>query len=107
MGRRLSQAEAGRGSVVRAARLPRFPAADGTRLGAEALGMQSRKVLNVGGGNKAIELPRQYVGFQHVLLDIDSRGSPDIVGDARQLAALDGSQFDAVYCSHNLEHYYR
>jgi SAM-dependent methyltransferase len=69
--------------------------------------MESKRVLNVGGNNKAIELPRQYAGFQHVLLDIDPRGSPDIVGDARQLAAFEGSQVDAVYCSHNLEHYYR
>jgi SAM-dependent methyltransferase len=66
-----------------------------------------KKVLNVGGGNKAIGLPRQYAGFQHVLLDIDPRGVPDIVGDARDLVAREGGDFDAIYCSHNLEHYYR
>ena len=27
--------------------------------------------------------------------------------DARQLSGLPAAQFDAVYCSHNLEHYYR
>ena len=26
--------------------------------------------------------------------------------DARQLATLDAKQYDAIYCSHNLEHYY-
>jgi ubiquinone/menaquinone biosynthesis C-methylase UbiE len=31
---------------------------------------------------------------------------PDIVCDARKLTTLDSQQFDAVYCSHNLEHYY-
>jgi len=41
------------------------------------------------------------------LLDIDPKGSPDIVCDARKLMTLEGGQFDAVYCSHNLEHYYR
>lgn len=66
-----------------------------------------KKVLNVGGNSKKIPLPPQYEGFEHVLLDIDPRGAPDIVCDARELASLDADQFDAVYCSHNLEHYYR
>lgn len=66
-----------------------------------------KKVLNVGGNSKAIPLPAQYADFEHLLLDIDPKGSPDIVCDARMLTTLEGSQFDAVYCSHNLEHYYR
>jgi SAM-dependent methyltransferase len=66
-----------------------------------------KKVLNVGGSTKAIALPPQYAEFEHVLLDIDPKGSPDIVCDARNLTTLDAGQFDAVYCSHNLEHYYR
>lgn len=66
-----------------------------------------QKVLNVGGNNKAIPLPPQYTEFEHLLLDIDPKGSPDIVCDARKLATLEAGQFDAVYCSHNLEHYYR
>ncbi|MHB1140920.1 MAG: class I SAM-dependent methyltransferase [Sulfuricaulis sp.] len=41
------------------------------------------------------------------MLDIDPKGSPDIVCDARELTTLEGGQFDAIYCSHNLEHYYR
>jgi ubiquinone/menaquinone biosynthesis C-methylase UbiE len=66
-----------------------------------------KKVLNVGGNSKAIPLPPQYADFEHVLLDIDPTGKPDIVCDARQLTTLEAGQFDAVYCSHNLEHYYR
>ena len=66
-----------------------------------------KRVLNVGGNNKAIPLPPQYAGFEHLLLDVDPKGSPDIVCDARELATLEAGQFDAVYCSHNLEHYYR
>lgn len=66
-----------------------------------------KRVLNVGGNNKSIQLPSQYDGFESILLDIDPRGAPDIVCDARKLTTLDASQFDAVYCSHNLEHYYR
>ena len=66
-----------------------------------------KKVLNVGGNSKAIPLPPQYSEFEHLLLDIDPKGSPDIVCDARNLTTLESGQFDAVYCSHNLEHYYR
>ena len=66
-----------------------------------------KRLLNVGGNSKAIPLPSQYAGFEHLLLDIDPRVSPDILCDARELTTLAGSQFDAVYCSHNLEHYYR
>jgi ubiquinone/menaquinone biosynthesis C-methylase UbiE len=66
-----------------------------------------KKVLNVGGNSKEIPLPPQYIEFEHLLLDIDPRGSPDIVCDARKLSTIDAGQFDAVYCSHNLEHYYR
>ncbi len=65
-----------------------------------------KKVLNVGGNNKAIPLPPHFQGWEHLLLDIDPRGNPDIVCDARTLTTLPPGQFDAVYCSHNLEHYY-
>lgn len=66
-----------------------------------------KRVLNVGGNNKSIQLPPQYDTFENILLDIDPRGAPDIVCDARKLTSLDAGRFDAVYCSHNLEHYYR
>ena len=66
-----------------------------------------RKVLNVGGNSKETPLPPEYLGWEHVLLDIDPRGNPDIVCDARELSNLPGSTYDSVYCSHNLEHYYR
>lgn len=66
-----------------------------------------KKVLNVGGNSKKILLPPEYAGWEHVLLDIDPAGNPDIVCDARELSSLPGSIYDSVYCSHNLEHYYR
>jgi hypothetical protein len=67
----------------------------------------ARRVLNVGGGSKSIPIPPHYAGWEHVLLDIDARAGPDIVCDARKLESLQPHQFDAVYCSHNLEHYHR
>jgi SAM-dependent methyltransferase len=65
-----------------------------------------QRVLNVGGNSKSIEIPAHYRGWQHDLLDIDPAGNPDIVADARELDRLPGGTYDAVYCSHNLEHYY-
>jgi SAM-dependent methyltransferase len=64
-------------------------------------------VLNVGGSSKKIPIPDHYVGWNHLLLDIDPRRGPDVVCDARALGTLEPARFDAVYCSHNLEHYYR
>lgn len=65
------------------------------------------KVLNVGGGSKKTPIPSHFEGWRHDLLDIDDRGEPDLVCDARELLTLPPAQYDAVYCSHNLEHYYR
>jgi len=66
-----------------------------------------KTVLNVGGNNKEIPLPTEFAEFEHFLLDIDPSRSPDIVYDARKLATFEAMKFDAIYCSHNLEHYYR
>lgn len=65
------------------------------------------RVLNVGGGDRDIPIPGHYEGWGHVLLDIDERAKPDICCDARTLTTLQPAQFDAIYCSHNLEHYHR
>lgn len=66
-----------------------------------------KRVLNVGGNNKNIPLPSVFDGWEHVLLDIDPKGKPDVVCDARELTSLPAGEYDAVYCSHNLEHYHR
>jgi hypothetical protein len=62
--------------------------------------------LNVGGNNHSIGLPDWTAGWNGHLLDIDPSGNPDIVGDARALERLPPATYDAIYCSHNLEHYY-
>lgn len=66
-----------------------------------------KKVLNVGGNSKEIPMPAEYAEFQQLWLDIDPKVKPDILCDARKLSNLNAGQIDAVYCSHNLEHYYR
>ena len=70
-------------------------------------GTAQRAFLNVGGGSKQVPVPAHYAGWDHVLLDVNPAGGADIVLDARELAALPGGSFNAVYCSHNLEHYHR
>lgn len=65
-----------------------------------------KKVLNVGGNSKEIAIATQYDGWQHDLLDIDASQNPDVLADARELTEQPESAYDAVYCSHNLEHYY-
>jgi len=64
------------------------------------------KVLNVGGG-AGRDLPQQYRNWEHVLLDIDPAVKPDIVCDAREMLSMQAEEYDAVYCSHTLEHFYR
>jgi predicted SAM-dependent methyltransferase len=66
-----------------------------------------RKVRDVGGNSKDIPLPANYQGWENVLLDIDPRGKPDVVCDARELTSPEGGVYDAVYCSHDLEHRFR
>ena len=69
-------------------------------------GMERKKFLNVGGNRKDISVPSFFDGWDHILLDIDPAGNPDIVCDALELQTLEPGRFHAVYCSHNLEHYY-
>ena len=63
-------------------------------------------VLNVGGGSRKIPLPAHYAGWEQVLLDIQAGEGVDIVCDGRELGRFAGGRYDAVYCSHNLEHYH-
>lgn len=68
---------------------------------------ETKKVLNVGGNTKIIPIPHCFDGWRHDLLDIDPRGNPDVLCDARELWRLPIRQYDAIYCSHNLEHFHR
>jgi len=65
-----------------------------------------RRVLNVGGNNKGIAIPRYFDAFDHLIADIDQSVEPDILIDARALNTQQSQQFDAIYCSHNLEHFF-
>ncbi|HEX8523927.1 MAG TPA: methyltransferase domain-containing protein [Tepidisphaeraceae bacterium] len=62
--------------------------------------------LDVGSGSDE-SLPSYYRDWTRHRLDIDPACHPDVLLDARHLDRLAASSYDAVYCSHNLEHYYR
>lgn len=65
-----------------------------------------KTVLNVGGGAGEIEISSYFDTYRKLRLDINPKVSPDICMDARTLDKLSPNQVDAIYCSHNLEHYY-
>lgn len=62
-------------------------------------------VLNVGGG--VTEVPARYASWKQILLDINPAIKPDICCDALEMSALPAATYDAVYCSHTVEHFYR
>lgn len=66
-----------------------------------------KQVLNAGSGPYAPE--RLHAAFQNpdwaeVRLDIDPSVRPDVIGSIVDLGALRDAAFDAIWCSHNLEH---
>jgi SAM-dependent methyltransferase len=67
----------------------------------------SKVVLNVGAGSSNIGIPDYYASWRQERLDIDPKCKPDVLLDARNLRTLKAETYDAIYCSHNLEHYHR
>lgn len=66
-----------------------------------------KKVLNAGCGPVNPErLQRSFRngGWQEVRMDVDPRVAPDIIGSLEDLSQVADKSFDAVYCSHSLEH---
>jgi len=63
-------------------------------------------LLNVGSANSK-DVPAIYRRWDQHSLDIDPDVKPDIVCDARDMLRLPPAKYDAVYCSHCLEHFHR
>jgi len=66
-----------------------------------------RRVLHVGSGPARIEkLHRVFrtEGWKQVRIDLDPKMAPDLVLDISDMAALQTDSFDAIWCSHCLEH---
>jgi len=63
--------------------------------------------LHVGSGPKnPKKIPAAFQGpqWREIRLDIDPAVAPDIVGDIKDMPAVETARFDALYSSHNLEH---
>ena len=65
----------------------------------------AKRVLNVGGG-EGRNLPAHFDGWEQHLLDINPDVKPDICLDALEMRTLDAGAYEAVVCSHTLEHFY-
>ena len=64
-----------------------------------------KTVLSVGSGSKKTFMPEYFKDYTLKTLDINPDVNPDICMDARDLINWKGEKFDAVYSSHNLEHF--
>jgi SAM-dependent methyltransferase len=69
---------------------------------------RTRRVLNAGSGPRSarqLHSGFRSDGWQEVRIDLDAASEPDVVGSITDMAAaFPGQSFDAVWCSHVLEH---
>jgi SAM-dependent methyltransferase len=68
-----------------------------------------KKVLNAGCGPASPDRLHPVFrngGWQEVRMDIDPRVSPDLIGSLEDLGQIADNSFNAVFCSHSLEHLY-
>jgi len=70
-------------------------------------GGSEKRFLDVGSGSISNQVPGYLSSWERVRLDVDPQCSPELLLDARQLITQTPGAYDAVYCSHNLEHYHR
>lgn len=68
---------------------------------------KAKKVLHVGAGRHAAKtLHWSFRGWQHVTLDIDPQAHPHYLASITSMEEVPSREFDAIYCSHCLEHIY-
>ena len=74
------------------------------------LSFDGKWVLNAGSGPKnktSLHPSFRNRDWEQMLLDADANAAPDILGDIADLRGkIDDGAFDAVWCSHALEHVY-
>jgi predicted SAM-dependent methyltransferase len=66
-----------------------------------------KRVLNVGSGPRGAERLHQSfrtADWKEIRYDIDQAVKPDIIGSIVDLREIENASFNAIWCSHNLEH---
>jgi predicted SAM-dependent methyltransferase len=66
-----------------------------------------KRVLNVGSGPQGVERLHQSfrtADWKEVRYDIDQAVKPDIIGSIVDLREIEDASYDAIWCSHNIEH---
>jgi SAM-dependent methyltransferase len=66
--------------------------------------MGMKLLLHVGCGTKGMKIPFEFAAYKEVRLDKNKSVQPDIVADIVAMPMIDNESYDAVYCSHVLEH---
>ena len=69
----------------------------------EVLRLKSKNILEIGAGNKTVSNYFKNQGLKVIVLDIDERLGPDVVGDVLKMP-FENNSFDAVLCAEVLEH---
>jgi SAM-dependent methyltransferase len=68
--------------------------------------MGVKLLLHAGCGSKLNKAPRVFAAYREVRLDCNKMVEPDIIGSIVAMPQIDSDSFDAVFCSHVMEHLY-
>lgn len=66
--------------------------------------MGVKLLLHAGCGSKLNKPPRDFAAYREIRLDCNKLVEPDVVGSIVAMPQVDDESFDAVFCSHTLEH---
>jgi len=65
-----------------------------------------KRLLHAGCGPKVMKPPREYAAMKEVRLDKNPSVNPDVLASIVAMPMLEDDSFDAIFCSHVLEHCY-
>lgn len=65
-----------------------------------------KKLLHAGCGSKLNKVPHEFGAMKEVRLDLNPQVAPDIIASIVAMPMVEDESFDAVFCSHCLEHLY-
>lgn len=68
--------------------------------------MPMKYLLHAGCGHPSNKPPFEFSAFKEVRLDADKNSKPDIIASIVAMPMVETDGFDAIFCSHTLEHLY-